>query len=117
MKRHTQRTCPAGGLAGLRARIRNHVAWTAEAEARIAAMPGLQLVTGRRLALFTFAREEGDEATARLLERINDDGRTYLTQTMHEGRFVIRLTMGQVVMEHSDMTASLDAIAEINASL
>lgn len=107
----------AYGLDGLRTRIRNHVDWTAEAEARIAAMPGLEVVTGRRLALFTFARTDGDEATASLLERVNDDGRTYLTQTMHEGRYVIRLTMGQFDMERADMIAALDAIEEINAVL
>ena len=44
---------------------------------------------------------------------INDDGRTYLTQTMHEGRFIIRLTMGQFDMERADMIAALDAIVEI----
>ena len=107
----------AYGLDGLRTRIRNHVDWTAEAEARIAAMPGLEVVTGRRLALFTFARTDGDEATASLLERVNEDGRTYLTQTMHKGRYVIRLTMGQFDMERADMIAALDAIEEINAVL
>lgn len=107
----------AYGLEGLRTRIRNHVAWTQEAEARIAAMPGLEITTGSRLALFTFARKDGDEATARLLARINDDGRTYLTQTMHEGRFVIRLTMGQFDMTHEDMVTALDAIEEINGAV
>ncbi|MEO1612636.1 MAG: pyridoxal-dependent decarboxylase, partial [Pseudomonadota bacterium] len=107
----------AYGLEGLRERIRNHVTWTEEAASRIAAMPGLEIVTAPRLSLFTFARTDGDEATARLLERINDDGRTYLTQTMHEGRFVIRLTMGQFDMARDDMVAALDAIEDINASL
>ncbi|WP_340109155.1 pyridoxal phosphate-dependent decarboxylase family protein [Pikeienuella sp. HZG-20] len=107
----------AYGLEGLRARIRNHVAWTAEAERRIAAIPGLEIVTARRLALFTFASAAGDAATRALLEAINEDGRTYLTQTMHEGRYVIRMTMGQFDMTHADLTVALDAIAEIQASL
>ncbi|MEM7545265.1 MAG: pyridoxal-dependent decarboxylase [Pseudomonadota bacterium] len=107
----------AYGLEGLRQRIRNHVAWTAEAEARIAATPGLHIVTGCRLALFTFARDDGDEATTRLIEAINEDGRTYLTQTMHEGRPVIRLTLGQFDMTHDDLTVALDAIIEIHEAL
>ena len=105
------------GLEGLRQRIRNHIAWTAEAEAEIAAIPGLELVTDRRLALFTFAHKDGDAATERLLTMINDDGRTYLTQTMHEGRFVIRLTMGQFDMKRDDLTVCLDAIRELAAKV
>lgn len=107
----------AYGLEGLRRRIRDHVAWTAEAETRIAGIAGLEIVTGRRLALFTFACVEGDERTKRLLEAINEDGRVYLTQTLHEGRFVIRLTLGQFDMERRDLLFSLDAIEEIHKGL
>jgi aromatic-L-amino-acid decarboxylase len=107
----------AYGLEGLRTRIRNHVAWTAESEARIAATPGLHIVTKRRLALFTFAHDDGDAATIRLIQAINEDGRTYLTQTLHEGHPVIRLTLGQFDMTHDDLTVALDAIVEIHNSL
>ncbi len=107
----------AEGLEGLRARIRNHVAWTAEAAERIAATPGLEIVTAPRLALFTFARTDGDEATRRLFEAVNDDGRTYLTQSAHEGRFVIRMTMGQFEMERADMAAAVSAVAELSAGI
>ncbi|QIE54324.1 aspartate aminotransferase family protein [Pikeienuella piscinae] len=107
----------AYGLEGLRARIRDHVAWTEEAEARIAGMNGLKIVTRRRLALFTFAHVDGDARTRALLETVNDDGRTYLTQTSHEGRYLIRLTMGQFDMKRADMVEALDAIEEINAAL
>ena len=107
----------AYGLEGLRERIRNHIRWTEEAVAEIAAIPGLELTTERRLALFTFAHVDGDAATERLLAMINDDGRTYLTQTMHEGRFVIRMTMGQFDMTRDDLAVSLDAIREIAAKI
>lgn len=104
----------AYGLEGLRERIRNHVAWTAVAIDRIAAMPGLEITTPQRLGLFTFAHKDGDERTKALLEAINDDGRTYLTQTMHEGRFVIRLTLGQFDMTRDDLEVALQAIEEVN---
>lgn len=107
----------AYGLEGLRQRIRNHVEWTAEAEARIARIEGLEIITPRRLALFTFACTAGDERTKALLEAINEDGRTYLTPTIHEGRAVIRLTMGQFDMTREDMMAAIDAIEEIHKGL
>lgn len=107
----------AYGLEGLRRRIRDHVAWTAEAEARIAAIDGLELVTPRRLALFTFACTAGEARTKALLEAVNADGRTYLTQTLHEGRFVIRMTMGQFDMTRDDMIAAVEAVAEVHRGL
>ncbi|MEM9139517.1 MAG: pyridoxal-dependent decarboxylase [Pseudomonadota bacterium] len=104
----------AYGLEGLRTRIRNHVAWTVDAAETIGATPGLEIVTPPALSLFTFACTDGDEATRTLLEAINDDGRVYLTQTMHDGRFAIRLTIGQFDTTMDDVTTAVDAILEIH---
>jgi aromatic-L-amino-acid/L-tryptophan decarboxylase len=84
----------AYGLEGLRAMIRNHVAWVAELRDRLAAIGELEVVTEPRLALFTFAHRDGDDATADLIRAVNADGRVYLTQTRHQGQFVIRMTAG-----------------------
>jgi len=83
----------AYGLEGLRARIRNHVTWARESRDALAGLPGVVIVTEPRLSLFTFALQD-DAATEALLQRINDDGRIYLTQTRVDGRFVIRVTVG-----------------------
>ncbi|MCU0827054.1 MAG: pyridoxal-dependent decarboxylase [Tabrizicola sp.] len=83
----------AYGLQGLRARIRNHVSWAVELRDRIAALPGIEIVTEPRLSLFTFALADATETEA-LLNRINDDGRIYLTQTRVDGRFAIRIQIG-----------------------
>ncbi|MEM7524776.1 MAG: pyridoxal-dependent decarboxylase [Pseudomonadota bacterium] len=107
----------AHGLDDLRSRIRNHVRWTEDAEARIAGIAGLEVTTSSRLALFSFARTDGDAATQSLLEAINEDGRTYLTPTVHEGRPVIRLTIGQFDTTADDVKIALDAIEEIHARI
>lgn len=103
----------AYGLEGLRERIRNHVDWARMASERIAAVPGLEVVTGPVLSLFTFAHRDGDQATRLLLERLNDDGRVYLTQTLHEGRFLIRLVTGQFDQRREDVEAACKVIAEL----
>lgn len=95
-------TLRAYGLEGLRQRIRNHVAWSLEARDAIALIPGCILTTEPRLSLFTFAYRD-DVETAALLERINADGRIYLTQTTHEGRFVIRVQVGQFDCTRDDV--------------
>ncbi len=96
-------TLRAYGLEGLRARIRNHVAWAAELRDRLAALPGVRIVTEPRLSLFTFAMDDDDAATEALLARINDDGRVYLTQTRQQGRFVIRVQVGQFDCTRDDV--------------
>jgi aromatic-L-amino-acid/L-tryptophan decarboxylase len=95
-------TLRAYGLDGLRARIRNHVAWSRELADEIAAISGLAIVTPPMLSLFTFAAET-DAATRDLLARINNDGRVYLTQTTHRGRFVIRVQVGQFDTTRDDV--------------
>ena len=102
----------AYGLEGLRSRIRNHVNWTVEAERQIASIPGIIITTSTRLALFTFALES-ESATRDLLERINADGRIYLTQAMHEGRFVIRFTVGQWDTTLNDVMIGVETIREL----
>lgn len=103
----------AYGLEGLRARIRNHVAWSRDAAAALAALPGVEIVTRPSLSLFTFALRDRDAATEALLARINDDGRIYLTQTRHEGRFVIRVQVGQFDCTRDDVMTIARVVDEL----
>ncbi len=107
----------AHGLEDLRTRIRNHVAWAAEAAARIAELDDFRLTTDCHLALFTFqyapAGESPSDATERLLAAINDDGRIYLTQTNLEGELVIRFQVGQFDCRREDVLMAIDVLAEL----
>ncbi len=83
------------GVEELRAMIRRHVAWAEELAGLVAAEPGFAVVTAPVLSLFSFryepaGRDDLDDLNLRLVERLNDDGRIYLTQTRHRGRAVIR---------------------------
>ncbi len=104
-------TLRAYGLEGLRARIRNHVTWSRELAAALAQLPGLTIVTQPSLSLFTFALAT-DAATEALLTRINDDGRVYLTQTHHEGAFVIRVQVGQFDCTQADVSMVEQVVRE-----
>ena len=101
----------AYGLEGLRTRLRNHVAWAAELAAELARLPGVEIVTPPSLSLFSFALSDGDAATQALLERINAEGRVYLTQTRHAGRFVIRVQVGPFDCTRADVMAVREAVA------
>ncbi|WP_380052542.1 pyridoxal phosphate-dependent decarboxylase family protein [Falsihalocynthiibacter sp. SS001] len=105
-------TLRAYGLEGLRERIRNHVRWALEAREAIAEIDGCILTTEPRLSLFTFAYRD-DVETAALLERINNDGRIYLTQTTHHGKFVIRVQVGQFDCTRDDVMMIPQVIREL----
>lgn len=100
----------AEGLSGLRRMIRDHVRWARMARDLIAADPAFEIATEPRLALFTFRLRAGDAATRALIEAVNAGGRAFLTQTMHEGRFVIRMTVGTIDCTEADVRAACDAI-------
>ena len=105
-------TLRAYGLAGLRSRIRNHVAWAAEVCEALRALPGVTITTPPALSLFTFALAT-DALTESLLARINDDGRVYLTQTRHQGAYVIRVQVGQFDCTRADVMMIATVVSEL----
>ncbi len=102
----------AYGLEGLRTRKRNHVAWCAELAEIIRAMDGIEIITEPVLGLFTFAMRD-DKSTKSLLQRINDDGTVYLTQTRHQGRFVIRVAVGTFDCTRDDVMCVAQVLREL----
>ena len=105
-------TLRAYGLQGLRARIRNHVAWAAEVCETLRALPGVTITTEPALSLFTFALAS-DALTETLLQRVNDDGRIYLTQTRHDGAYVIRVQVGQFDCTREDVMMIATVVSEL----
>ncbi len=106
----------AEGLSGLRSRIRNHVTWSREAATAIAALPGFEIVTDPILSLFTF-RFHDDARTAALLEKVNADGRLYLTQTTHDGAFVIRVQVGQFDTTRDDVMMIATVLSDLSQEI
>lgn len=106
----------AYGLEGLRERIRNHIAWAQDAADMISSTPDFSITTPLKFSLFTFQYtpmgQDANLATQKLLEKINNDGRTYLTQTIHEGKFVIRFQVGQFDCTREDALEAVDAIKQ-----
>lgn len=102
------------GLSGLREVIRNHVRWSQALAERLRADRRFELVTDPVLSLFSFRlRGQDDDAQIAYLQRINDDGRIYLTQTRHQGRIVIRFQAGSFATTESDVALAGDVLAEL----
>lgn len=115
----------AYGLEGLQQRIRNHVAWSQQLADRLNAEDDFEIVTAPILSLFSFRyapsailsiedlnerRQQLHQINSRLLEMINDDGNIYLTQSDHEGDYVIRFVAGQFDMQEREIEQAYQTI-------
>jgi len=112
----------AYGLDGLRAMIRTHVTWSQALAERLRAHPDFEIITNPVLSLFTFryapsGRADLDALNLTLVNKINDDGRIYITQTRTADTFVIRFQVGQFDATADDVDAAYDVITEIAATL
>ena len=108
----------AHGLDGLREMIRNHVTWAQELAVRLRDTPGFEIVTEPMLSLFTFryvpdGAADLDAVNQDLVNRINDDGRIYLTQTRIDGALAIRFQAGAFTCTADDVAFAYDVIFEV----
>jgi aromatic-L-amino-acid/L-tryptophan decarboxylase len=112
------------GVQGLQAMLRRHIALTDELAGWIEAEPSFELTSEPSLALLSFRyRPQGpddaalDALNTTLVERINDDGRIYLTQTRVRGRVAIRFSIGQTTTERRHVEEGWAVIREIAGNL
>jgi len=102
------------GMEGLRDRLRNHVNWAEDLADKLAAHPQFEIVTAPVLSLFTFKLKGRDsDAQLAFVERVNDDGRIYITQTRVDGEMVIRFQIGQFDCTKDDIDTGFDVLCEL----
>jgi len=95
------------GVEGLQALVREHVRLAGLLAGWVAADPRFELAAPPVLNLVCFRlREGGDEANRALLERLNASGKLYLTHTVLDGRYALRLCVGQTHVEERHVAAA-----------
>jgi aromatic-L-amino-acid decarboxylase len=105
------------GLAGLRYHVRQHVA-LAQAFARwVEADADFELAVAPPLNLVCFRHVGGDAVNERLLERLNRSGELYLTHTKLDGRYTLRLSVGQTNTEARHVEAAWQRIRAVAAEV
>ena len=107
------------GVEGLQAIVRRHIALAETFAGWVAAEDDFELVRPARLALLCFryrppgvATDRLDGLNRRLLRALNDDGRVYLTQTVFQGDYVIRVSVGQTTTTAAHLQRAWALIAE-----
>jgi len=87
------------GVKGLRYHIRNHVELAQQFADWIAEDRLFELAAPAPLNLVCFRHKGGDAINQKLLTRLNQSGKVYLTHTVLHDRFTLRLCVGQT---HTD---------------
>ncbi|MFB9743666.1 pyridoxal-dependent decarboxylase [Pseudonocardia sulfidoxydans] len=98
------------GLEGLRAHLRGHVAAAVALAGRVRAEPGVVLAAPPTLGLvcLRYVGADGgpdDAVTRAVLERVNSSGAAFVTHTVLDGRYVIRVAVGGVATEATHVEA------------
>jgi aromatic-L-amino-acid decarboxylase len=91
------------GREGLQRLIREHVRLAASFEGWVRDTPGWEVCAPRPFSVVCFRRAGSDEVNATLLERVNRTGEVFLSGTMLDGRYVLRLAIGNARTTEQDV--------------
>ena len=105
------------GLTGLHEKIRHHINLAAMVARWIEDDSNLALLAPRSINVVVFgivdnkrSDREVDIMNERLLHRLNDSGRVYLTHTRVRGRYALRMVIGQTYVTEQHVTAAWSII-------
>jgi aromatic-L-amino-acid decarboxylase len=98
------------GRAGLQAQIREHVRLATLFEQWVRDAPGWELCAPRPLSVVCFRREGADEENEALAERVNSTGEIFISHTRLDGRYVLRLAIGNARTTEADVRRAWEVL-------
>jgi aromatic-L-amino-acid decarboxylase len=100
------------GAEGLRAIQREHMRLARHFAELVDVDPDWELVVPPRFSLVVFRRNGSDEENERILERANRSGEIFLSHTKLNGRYVMRLAIGNARTTESDVQRAWEVLNE-----
>jgi len=98
------------GAEGIRSRIREGVRLAALFESWVREEPGWEVVAPRAFSVVCFRREASDQENEELLERVNARGAIFISHTRLDGRYVLRLAVGNEHTTEADVSLAWDEL-------
>lgn len=90
--------------------IRQHIEWARELAGWIDAHPKLEVAAPVVMSLVCFRHRDGDQATTRLMQRVNDSGAAFLSGNVLDGRQVARIAIGNIKTTWEDVRTTWEAV-------
>ena len=100
------------GRDGLQVAIRNAVSLAEAFEGWVRDEPGWELAAPRPFSVVCFRHEGSDDDNAALLEHVNARGEVFLSHTKLDGRYVLRLAVGNLRTTEEDVRRAWDVLRE-----
>jgi aromatic-L-amino-acid decarboxylase len=105
------------GRSGITDLIRSHIEYARDFAARVTADSRFELAAPVPLSLVCFRYKGSDEQNRTLLDRINTTGIAFLSHTVLNGRFVLRMAYGNLRTSPRDVEAVWDCVQTVAADL
>lgn len=105
------------GVAGLQHHVREHVRMAQAFAGWVEASADFELMAAAVLNLVCFRHVAGDVFNEHLLHQLNASGKIYLTHTKLNGRYTLRLSIGQTQTEMRHVQAAWQLIRETAVQL
>lgn len=104
------------GIRGLQHHVRRHVELAQRFASWVEDDERFELAAPAPLNLVCFRHRGGDDVNEALLNRLNETGKLYLTHTKLDGRFVLRMSIGQTETEERHVRGAWELIRELAPS-
>jgi pyridoxal-dependent decarboxylase-like protein len=101
------------GRAGLQSRIREAVRLADLFEGWVRDEPGWEVCAPRHFSLVCFRREGSDAENDAMVDRVNRSGELFLSHTRLDGRYVLRLAVGNERTTEKDLERAWVALREV----
>jgi aromatic-L-amino-acid decarboxylase len=98
------------GAEALRALQREHIRLAQLFAEWVEADPRWERVAPQRFSLVVFRRTGSDEENEAILERANRSGEIFLSHTRHDGRYVMRLAIGNARTTEADVRRAWEVL-------
>jgi aromatic-L-amino-acid decarboxylase len=98
------------GRSGLQRLIREHVRFADLFASWIEQEPGWEIVAPHPFSVVCFRRDGSDADNEALLERVNDTGEIFISGTRLNGRYILRLAVGNVRTREEDVARAWEVL-------
>ncbi len=112
------------GAEGVRERLREHVALANEFASWVDAERGWEVLAPHPFSVVCFrykrdgmTEEEAEALNARVLEKVNETGDVFISHTKLDGKYALRLAIGNLRTQRSDVETAWQAIKAALAAL
>lgn len=95
--------------------LRSHIAWAREFAGCVDADPCFERVAPAPLSVVCFRYKGSDEQNHAILDAVNDSGKFFLSHTELNGRYVLRLAVGNLSTTREDVLEAWDLIRKAAA--